>query len=250
MLKQNEAISGLEKRVAETTPAKHTRDLIIGSSIVAKIDQGKLVNTDVIGISGGRIRDVHKRLSDVDKSYHRVSIVVGGNDCAAKTDLEPIETIIDQYKSLIDQAQTVSSEIHVGTVLPRGSEPQGVRDRIDTLNAHLVSMGDTAGLTIINNDRCFKLGDSSINDGYFVDDMTHLNDAGTAKLAHSMGLSVKSQHTKNVSRSYSTAAKTKKPSPSKRQSQGKSTPPARSATPPPRNTQDNDFSADSGSQRW
>ena len=206
--RQSDIISSMEKRVTSSFPMSKPRDLVIGSSMLRNLDREKLVNTDVISISGGRIRDVRKKLSDVDSSYGRISLVVGGNDCDARNDQEPIENVIEEYSALIQHAQSLAGEVHAGTILPRGTDAPGVSDRIDALNAALHATDAAPGVTIVNNDRCFKLGDESINDGYFVKDLTHLNDAGTTKLAHNMGFHIKPQHVKNVTRSYSAAVKT------------------------------------------
>ena len=211
-----DTICRLEKRVASisSSPTPTSRDLLIGSSVVRDIDPAKLVNTDVISISGGRIRDVRKRLEDTSATYGRVSIVVGGNDCAAKTDPEPFEELVEQYKALVDHAKSVSTEVIVGTVLPRDNQgTPGASARIDALNAALLPLDATHGVTIVNNDSFFKLGNASLNDGYYNSDLTHLNKAGTNRLVTNMQLNTKPQHAKNVCRDYSQAVKGTAPKP-------------------------------------
>ena len=80
-------------------------------------------------------------------------------------------------------------------------------DRIDAVNAHLVEVCDNEGVCLINNDDVFKLRDGSINDGYFISDMTHPNSAGTSKLATSLGLNIMPEHRGDVTTSYSAAVR-------------------------------------------
>ena len=213
---QTELIKKIDKRMSSVGPPSTLapKHLLIGSSVVRDVDPAKLANTDVISISGGRIRDVQKRLEDTSATYGRVSIVVGGNDCAAKTGPEPLEDLVDQYKALIQHAKTKSAEVYAGTILPRDdTSVPGGSARIDALNACLLTMDATEGVTIVNNDVCYKLRDASINDGYYNSDLTHLNAAGTNRLAASMQLNIKPQHAKNVCRNHSQAAKANAPKP-------------------------------------
>ena len=59
-------ITKLQASVTNSSPPTSKRELVIGSSVVKNIDPGKLVETDVISLSGGRIRDVHNKFKGTD----------------------------------------------------------------------------------------------------------------------------------------------------------------------------------------
>ena len=64
--------------------------LLIGSSIIRDIDTTKLINTKVVSLPGGHIKDVHNHIKSMESNFKKVTVVVGGNDCTATTDPEPI----------------------------------------------------------------------------------------------------------------------------------------------------------------
>ena len=184
-------------------------DLVIGSSVVRNIDENKLKSTKVTSISGGRIRHVRDRLDQDGRRYRRITLCVGGNDCGAKTDQQPIEDIIDSYRALVIKAMSQCEQVYVGSVLPRCAAP-GVSERIDTLNAALLDLClNTDNVTFLNNDDVFKLRNNSLNEGFYVADKTHPNAAGTSHLAKSLQLNILPDHVENVAlqrRSYAKAA--------------------------------------------
>ena len=66
-------------------------------------------------------------------NFKKVTVVVGGNDCTATTDLEPIEEHLHQFKDMVAEAKRFSADIIVATVLPRISDTENVTERIDAL---------------------------------------------------------------------------------------------------------------------
>ena len=110
-------------------------------------------------------------------------MAVGGYDCTATTDPEPIEELLHQFKDMVAEAKRFSADINVATILPRISDGENVTERIGAVNAGIVSMCHTDGYTLTNNDTVFKLINGEINDGYLISDDTHLTKAGTNDLA-------------------------------------------------------------------
>ena len=91
------------------------------------------------------------------------------------------------------EARTLISDIRISTVLPRS-------ERIDALNAGLVEMCTAEGLTLINNEETFKLEDGSINDGYYLDDGTHLTMAGTNLLDKNLKVNLMPGQSKDITK--------------------------------------------------
>ena len=212
---QTRTISSLESRVSELVSAKSSATasptpvldaLVIGSSVLRDLDATTLQSTTIDCIRGGKIPDIHQRIKNKTNKYSSVSIIVGGNDCAAAVDASPVDELLHNYKCLVDDAKSLSDDIRVATILPR-DDCQETTDRIDALNAGLVEMCASSGLALVNNDDSFKLKDGSINDGYFLRDGTHPTKCGTNRLAKNLKLATKQQYTKDVTRSYVEAAK-------------------------------------------
>ena len=149
---------------------------------------------------------------------------MGGNDCTARTDPEPVAELLQQYKTMAAEANRLADDVRVATVIPRiphADDDPDFSERIDAFNAGLVSMcQDNDDNMLINNDDYFKLRDGDINDGYILQDGTHLTKNGINKLAKSLQLrtipTVNSDVTKSdKKRGYSDALK-KPPSASRR----------------------------------
>ena len=123
---------------------------------------------------------------------HKNDIVVGGNDCSARTDPEPVDELLSQYKDMVSDTESKAGHIIIATIIPLIQDANmniDVNGRIDALNVGLVSMcQENENYTLINNDDFFKLKDGEINDGYFLNDGTHLNKKGSNRLAKSLGL--------------------------------------------------------------
>ena len=103
--------SGIDCKKSISFEKSH--DLVLGSSVVRDLDQSKLINTDVVSISGGRIRDAHEHLKKCNDTYNRITLVIGGNDCAARSNPEPLDILASQYSDLLDEAKSHASEVFV-----------------------------------------------------------------------------------------------------------------------------------------
>ena len=157
---------------------------VIGSSIVRDVDPDKLVNTDVISISGGTIPMIHDTVNGLTNTYDRIILMVGGNDCDSHNNASrPVSDILEDYRLLIQDTKSKTHAVHVGSVCPC-LKGQSVTDRIDFLNAGLQVMCNEEECTfIINNDESFKLSNGAANDGYLLSDKVHLSYCGTNRLA-------------------------------------------------------------------
>ena len=175
--------------------------LLIGSSIIRDIDATKLMNTKVVSLPGGHIKDVHNHIKNMGSTFKKVTVVVGGNDCTATIDPEPVDELLHQFKDMVAEAKRLSADINVATVLPRISDAENVTERIDALNAGIVSMCHTDEHTLINNDTYFKLTNGEINDGYFMPDGTHLTKAGTNRLAKCLKLDIRANVKNDITKS-------------------------------------------------
>ena len=115
-----------------------------------------LEDTKVVSLSGGRIDDVTEYLTKTDTKFKSVTLVVGGNDCAARTDPEPVAELVQKYSDMTKGAKRLADDIRVSTVIPRIIDTENVSERIDAMNAGLVSMCHSENYTIINNDDFLK----------------------------------------------------------------------------------------------
>ena len=175
-------------------------DLIIGSSVIRDIDQSKLQKTTVKCIRGGRIHDIGNVLKKSSENYQSVSIIVRENDCGNRSAAAaPVDEILTSYKETVAEARNLTSDIRIAIVLPR-DVGQETSERIDALNAGLIEMCTAEGLTLINNEETFKLKDGSINDGYYLDDGTHLIMAGTNRLAKNLKVNLMPGQSKDVTK--------------------------------------------------
>ncbi|CAH1785508.1 unnamed protein product [Owenia fusiformis] len=73
--------------------------LVVGSSIVRDFDSDKLVNTDVECIRGGKIKDAHKHITNLDKQYDRIIFQIASNDAAEKD--ATVKGITDEYNTML-----------------------------------------------------------------------------------------------------------------------------------------------------
>ncbi|CAH1794295.1 unnamed protein product, partial [Owenia fusiformis] len=168
-----------------------SKTLVIGSSIIRDFDHTKIRNTDVTCIRGGKIKDVHKEITELGKTtgpkpYNRVILQIASND-SSQNDASA-ESIVKDYKLMATGAKNISDEIHVSSITPRTDNKQA-QEVIEAVNAELQVMCDNDNqFTYINNDTIFRLQDGSINDGYLDSWGLHLTKAGSNKLAHNMKL--------------------------------------------------------------
>ena len=175
------------------------------------IDEQKLVNTNVVSVRGGKIKDIKDRLISDAINYNNLFLLVGGNDCNSKSDQPTTEAIVDDYRELIKEAKKVAGAVHVGSILPRGKQEPGVTERIDSVNAALVTLCDDENVTYVDHDDNFKLRSGTQHKSYFKDDLIHPNPDGVLAIVTAFEINIKPKNAGHVTKSPKHAAAAKKP---------------------------------------
>ena len=182
----------------------HGLSLLIGDGLLKEIDDKKLQRTNVKSLSGAKIDDVAKSLSDKCNSQNlplnRIYICVGTNDCAEETD---IETVVESYRNMVEGARKLvrkAADVVISSVPPRGDKHQ---DRVQTLNAAITTIAEDMCVTFVNNDINFMLPDGSVNDGFLLpDDSVFLSRQGVNRLVKNLKISVKPDHQQNICKKF------------------------------------------------
>ena len=76
--------------------------LLIGSSLIKDIEEGKLIKTKMICIRGASLRNISDELNDLNSTFKNITMVAGGNDCSSNSTLKQIET---DYNKVIENAK-------------------------------------------------------------------------------------------------------------------------------------------------
>ena len=194
-------ITKLESEIEVKTKeaCRNGHSLVIGDSLFRDVDEGKLVRTRVKAISGAKVEDVARHLSEEGSSYetplNKLYVCVGTNNCSS-SDVD-MESVKKSYKDMVESMkQLVSSpnDIIISSVPPR-CDNNNHQGRIETLNAVLTTVAQDTGATFVDNDGSFKLTDGSINDGYLLPvDGVHLSKQGTNRLLKNMKVLFKHDH--------------------------------------------------------
>ncbi|CAH1780386.1 unnamed protein product [Owenia fusiformis] len=164
--------------------ARCQKSLLIGSSIVRDVDETRLLDTEVISISGGKIADANRTIAEKSGSYKSIILQVGSNDCAKCEDLDKIA---EDYKMLVKGAKQRTNNVIISSITPR-TDNDTAQATIDLINAGLVTIAEDENCTFVNNDLDFKLRDGTVNAGYLLPDGLHLSDAGTNRLGVNLKL--------------------------------------------------------------
>ena len=180
----------LQQKVWQGFTNNDGQSLLIGDSLIRNIDEQKLMRTQVTSLPGAKVSDVLKHLNDNNHDYNNIVCCVGTNDCSSE-DFNA-DVVTKTYKDIVETAKTKVNDpkcIKLVSIPPR-SDSKKYQERVDTVNACLATIAVDDGLTFINNDPTFKLGDGTPNDGYLINDGLHLNDQGTNRLVKNMQLRV------------------------------------------------------------
>ena len=171
---------------------KPSNTVVIGSSIIRDIDDTKLINTQCICVSGGKIDDIRKKGMEfpTTSKLARAILVVGGNDCDSQLNQCDASELVAQYKDLILSAKEIATAVTVSSVCPRRRSLE-VTERIGAVNAGLSVLCDEMGVSFINNDRSFYLQDDTVNYGYLLPDGVHLTKPATNKLVANLKLQLR-----------------------------------------------------------
>ena len=131
--------------------------LLIGSSLIRDVD------TEVVGLPGGKLAGIEKKISELSSGYDTITVVAGGNDCDTSPST-PAPTVIDAFASVIDAAKAKASTVTVSSVCPR-LKTADTTNTIDAVNAGLVTLCTDKDVIFADSKPSFTLGDGSVNDG-------------------------------------------------------------------------------------
>ena len=109
--------------------------------------------------------------------------MVSGNKLVASD----VQTLVHQYKDLINATRKNATNVIVSSVLP-SVENEDFNDKIQHLNKALEGSCDEAGLVFINNDFTFKYMNGTVNEDCFDDEGADLPELGIKKLLKNLGL--------------------------------------------------------------
>ena len=164
------------------------KTLVGDDSLISGVDVSKLKTTEVDATPGATINDVLRRLQTRDKHYDKIIVCAGTNDCDSHN-MDGVRfeaSYRDVVRSAKDRVR-VARDVCIASIPPRSDSPSK-NDRVTAANEMLKGLASRMGVTYIDNDPSFKLGDGSINDGYIAKDGLHLTAAGTNRLIKNMKL--------------------------------------------------------------
>ena len=165
--------------------------LLIGDSLIRDIDSEKLDNTDVIILPGGRVEDALKHLELVEESLCNVYLCIGTNDCSKEA--TNIEKIRDCYLKLVSTAQKKAENVIISCIPPR-LDSELNRQKVESLNAGLVSLCTETGSTFVEQNDSFLLKHGEVNDGYLLSDGLHLSKQGLQRLVKNLNIPLKDKN--------------------------------------------------------
>ena len=178
------------------------KELLLTDSVLSSVDVNKLVNTDIVTVSGAKIDTLCEELDKLpDAKYERILLAVGTNDISDAKGKDDTDDLIPKYTNLVDKAKSRSNCVSVSSVYPRLDKPE-YQTKINTFNAQLEVMCTDNQCEFVNHKPIFTLEDGSINDGYLAGCKgPHLTKSGINKVAKSLKLRIK-QNVSDVTRSH------------------------------------------------
>lgn len=167
-------------------------NLVIGGSLLRRVSTKKLIKTEVRSVGNSKINDAKNTVSNSVKKYDNITLMVGGNDCDTSPP-PPVEQVIGEYESLLAASLDKAESLTVCSICPRLGR-EDVNQTITSVNAALVALcSDKENVNFLDLDPIFKLGDGSINDGYYENDGIHITTKALNKLCTHMDLKIKSR---------------------------------------------------------
>ena len=134
------------------------KDLLIGSSLIKDIEEGKLIKTKMICIRGASLRNISDELNDLNSTFKNITIVAGGNDCSSNSTLKQIET---DYNKVIENAKReCSGNVILSSIPPRVDKNE---TKIEKIKNFIKNRSIQSNCKFIDN-AFFKLADGSTND--------------------------------------------------------------------------------------
>ena len=167
------------------------KTLLVGDSVLKKIDEEKLNATKVDAVSGTTVKDVQHRLQAQTAKYENMIVCAGTNDCSdADIDEQRFEAT---YRDVVKSAKELVLDgrgVRISSIPPRNDSPMKNK-RVTRANNAIKALSERMGVSYIDNGPSFKLEDGSVNDGYLAKDGLHLTVAGTNRLVRNLKLATK-----------------------------------------------------------
>lgn len=186
-------VSDLTQKVQEATwkayrQTGEMKTLLIGSDSIRSIQEDKLKDTTVICKPDAQLSDFNQVVSSLrGQKYSKVVLVTGGKDCCGD---KTASDVVQSFKELCDKLCVLSPDVTISSICPRLT-PDGIMDKIRSVNAGLQVLCDEMNMHFINNDPMFHLADQTVNDGYLMRNGIHLTHRATNRLATKLGLTIK-----------------------------------------------------------
>ena len=139
------------------------------------------VDVEVTCLPDATLEDLQAAISKDDQKYKNIYLVTGSPcDC----DWNNVQDLNAQYRTIIDAAINISKRVVVSSILPI-MEDEEVNTKIEFMNKSLNDLCQETGCEFVDNNRTFKYGDGSINEG---EEGESLSEFGIKRLLQKLGL--------------------------------------------------------------
>ena len=178
---QNQSRPIINRNIFTSPPTSQNKTLIVGDSILNGINyRGLRKDVKICSRSGASIDDLWEEISIYDmKSFARIIICIGGNDCSRKRNTSDFE---DSYDQLIGFIKSVNQgcSVYLSKIVPRGDVDvsafnASIRRVLDHWAKHKVYCIDESYEMFFGRDRMPM-------SRYFSEDGIHLSHSGTKRL--------------------------------------------------------------------
>ena len=169
-------------------PHEVKKSLLIGDSLLRNVRSTDTAKLEILSKSGATYESLTTELSNSAKTYDKIVIVAGTNDC--RNTENTTENIKNTSKTLLLEAKKHSKYVVFSSVLPMtDTENSGTQLKIDTVNKNINTMClESSNCDYVQNDGVFKLSDMTINDALYVRDGYHINSRGAKRLMYNLKL--------------------------------------------------------------
>ena len=118
---QTQSSPFINRNIATSPPTSQNKTLIVGDSSLNGINyRGLRKDVKICARSGASIDDLWEEISVYDmKSFTRIIICIGGNDCSRKRNTSDFEDKYDQLIGFIKSVNQVCA-VHLSKIVPRG----------------------------------------------------------------------------------------------------------------------------------
>ena len=163
-------LRGSSRNSQESSNESASKTLIIGTSLLRNLDEGKLDQSEVRSLSGAKMRDIATELEAMASDglhYGRVVILAGGNDAAQPVESLDLESTMTAFNDAVVAAKKLSNDVAVTEIPPRFKPPHA-KDNISALNANIVAAASELSIEYVSNQNYFLLQSNDIMMGTFM----------------------------------------------------------------------------------